>query len=236
MADDSPPSPAKQLSAASTQRLNELLRSGVPFRQAYAQLRAEAGAMETAQPLSLPKAPLKLEGRAPAQTREDVHAHLDALAARLAKSGIVPAEERVGCTPQEVATLREHAHIPYAYEAFLQRFGKQRCRLYSHDHLAIEFPHLEKMQRTARKNAEAWGGNIPPEAFVVCGSLAAAYAFVVVGPEVVDAPVWFTNEETMLDARPYFASVLGWIDALASDAERAWASGYFRDRPRGTTA
>lgn len=209
--------------------MNALIASGVSVGDALAQVRARADAFEEARPTA--PAPPPPTGRPLATTRDEVDAYLDALATRLATSGLVPTDEAVPVTPAQLRALEARATLPYAYTAFLRRFGGARCRLWSHDHHAVERAHLLPMQRKARALGKRLTLPLPDRAFAIHGNLGASYAYVA-GAGGVDEAVAVVCESPASN-RVWWASVLGWIDHLLEGAERAWSQGYFRS-PDGT--
>lgn len=158
-------------------------------------------------------------------------AYFEALANRLAEVGVVPRGYPTPIKDEDQAK----ATLPYAYVAFLRRFGGARCRLWSYNHHAVERSLLLSMQRSARALAKRLGHPIPDSGFAILGHLAAHY-FVLHGVGGVDEAVHLVSEDAPEQSGPWFASVLGFVDMLASDAVEAWTSGYFQDRPEGTSA
>lgn len=230
---DEPPAPALQLTAEAKRELNALVARGVPLGEALTRVRAGSGVWQAPAP-PVVRTPA-LQGRALATSAAEVDAYYDALQGRLAAIGVVPREHAAPIRPADLERIQGRARLPYAYVAFLRRFGGARCRLWSHDHLAVERAYLLTMQPKARALGERLGHPLPAGAWAILGRLAAVYHYLP-GDGGVDEPVHAICEDAPDGCRAIWASVLGWVDHLADDAVRAWDRGYFRNLPGGTQA
>lgn len=225
----------RKLTAAAREALNMLIARGMPMSRALAEVRARPDAFEEAKPSASARPARALVGRPPAASKEDVDRYFEALALRLAEIGVVTDDHATPIAPGDLEKLLNRARLPYAYVAFLRRYGGSRCRLWSHSHAAVEHSHLITMQRKARAMGERLGHPMPEGAFAILSELAATYHFVP-AEGGIDEPVHVLLEDLPDRSGPYFASVLGWVDSLAEKAGQAWESGYFRIHPNGTSA
>ncbi|MFK7989541.1 MAG: hypothetical protein AB8I08_26225 [Sandaracinaceae bacterium] len=235
--ENSPPSsaagPARQLSAAAKRELNALLKNGVPVSEAVAQVRKRPDAFETAT-AGVPAA-RKLHGRPPATSKNEVDAYFKARSARLLTLGLLTEGQAQPIQTSELDALLAKADLPCAYVAFLRQFGGARCRLWSHDHFAVEAAYLPAMQRDARAHAKQVGSPMPKDGFAILGHLANDYSYLRARGGI-DGTVYAIVGDYPERSGPWFASVLGWVDDLEEQATRAWNDGYFDKRPEGTTA
>lgn len=231
-ADQPPPEPARQLTPEARAELNALLAAGTPMTEALAKVRQRADAFRDAVAVEK-KGPVPT-GRELATTREDVDTHLEALATRLDSIGLVPHAEAVPVTPAQLKRLEARADLPYAYSAFMKRFGGARCRLFSSNHHAVEYEHLLRMQTKAHALAKTLKQPLPDGALAIMGHLGEWYCWFHGGG--IDQPVHILHEGEPESNRVWWHSILGWIDMLATEAEGAWNDGYFKTFPNGTSA
>lgn len=221
----------RQLTQKALKKLNELVASGVPFKDAMAQTAAWEEASVSVP--SAPKPPIK-----PTTTLAEATERIDAILAELRDVGVVPDEPGNGCSPEEIAALERDTKrsLPYAYKHLLTHVGKARTRLISHDHIAFELHRLRTMQNKGAAFMARGGFEKPPNAFFLLSALGDAYHYMSCDdPDAVDAAIWVARED--LDA-PFLAypSILDLVQSLSDDAFRAWNSGYFKAHPQGTQA
>lgn len=147
----------------------------------------------------------------------------------------MPPASAVPISDAHLSKLLAKARLPYAYVAFLKRFGGQRCRLWSHNHLAVEQPYLAKMQRSAFALGKRVKHPLPPGGFAILGHLGDHHEFVA-ATGGIDETVSIIDENRPELCGPRWSSVLGWVDSLLEEAEKAHRSGYFATNPNGTQA
>lgn len=223
----------RRLTKAALAQLNTLMAQGVAYEEALSQI---ADWEEVPQPEDTTYK--KEVTPHPSTTQAQVIEAYDVLFHHMAKVGIVAQDPALGCTREEIVALEQDTQrlLPFAYTAWLERVGKARTRMISHNHIAAELHRLRQMQVRGRKFMAQCGFELPPTAFFMLSCLGDCYHYVECDtPRGVDALVWVARED--LDA-PFIAykSIVDMVQNLAKDAQRAWDSGYFKHRPEGTQA
>jgi SMI1/KNR4 family protein SUKH-1 len=158
---------------------------------------------------------------------------------RMERSGVATRAELLGCSSDEIGSLERlyNIRLPEAYRRYLEVMGHRSGKLFTHDHMAVSYPHVLRMTAEERKRwAEAPAGKrieLPPDALVVAARLGDQFEFLRCH-DAEDSPFWYYNswDRVITQTSP---SVIAWLNGWCSEAERAIASGYFDDFPNGTT-
>ena len=225
-------SPTRRLTTDALRRLNELVAQGVPFGDAMKQV-ADYEVVPEPEPPGDPEPPAR-----PTAPWPEVRAALDAIFEELTNVGVLEAGAQTGCTPDEIDDLARDTdrRLPLAYRHVLARVGKVRTRFISHNHIAAELHELRRLQVAGDVYLRRKGITPDPDAFYMLACLGDAYHYVVCDvPDAVDAVVWVAHDGLDEPIAAY-GSIVGMVRDLADDALRAWNSGYFAERPNGTTA
>jgi hypothetical protein len=169
----------------------------------------------------------------------------DRLLRRMERSGVASPIELVGCSSDEIDALesRYSVVLPRMYRRYLEVMGHRSGRLFTHDHLAVFYPHVLAMTSDERRSwaeRQKKDGSGPPPAFefpvdalLIAGRLGEQFEFVRCGGQD-DVPVWYLNNYRW-QTRESHPSVLAWLECWCEAAESAIAGGYFDEYPEGTT-
>ena len=113
--------------------------------------------------------------------------------------------------------------------------GHRSGRLFTHDHMAVFYPHAltmtaDERQSWAERRAEDGSGppqgfEFPADALLIAGRLGEQFGFIRCSGQD-DAPVWYLNNYRW-QTRELHPSVLEWLECWCEAAEGAIARGYF---------
>ncbi len=143
-----------------------------------------------------------------------------------------------GCTDQEIQQLetRYGLTLPACYRQYLLSMGHKSGRLFTHDHLAVTYPHVIEMTAQYREDVREFPDeahvDLPSDALIITGRLGEQFLFIRCD-DADDSPVWYFNEYDT-GVRQVYASVLDWLQSTATEAEAAIESGYYEIYPDGT--
>ncbi|MCS7466053.1 SMI1/KNR4 family protein [Stieleria sp. ICT_E10.1] len=156
-------------------------------------------------------------------------ANFDAFLNRLESSEIAFRSSLKGCSDSEIAALEEKFGIslPASYHWYLSMMGHRSGRLLTHDHYAAAYQHVLTLTDDYKEDWEPGPHvQLPADSLVIVGRLGEQFLMIRCN-SIDDSPVWYFNEYGT-DVREAYPTVFDWLCSLATDAELAIKSGYFK--------
>src|SRR5438094_309296 len=117
--------------------------------------------------------------------------HLESFIRRMAASRVALPEELRGCSSQEIAALEQaySLNLPGVYREYLTRMGHCSARLFTHDHMAVTYPHVRAMTGKLRARLQDDASRILPSGtLIIAGRLGEDFEFIACAGSI-DTPV-----------------------------------------------
>ena len=158
---------------------------------------------------------------------------------RLASAGVASSNDLEGCSPAEIEQLKSRFSVtlPATYRWYLTTMGKRSGRLFTHDHMAVYYPHVLRMTAEYREETADFPNDtsvdLPVDALIIAGRLGDQFQFIRCN-NLEDSPVWYFNvlDNQIAESNP---SIIFWLHSFCDQAEQAIKNGYFDAYPNGTS-
>jgi len=155
--------------------------------------------------------------------------------ARMYASKIATEQEIKGCSEDEIALLERKCKVilPKSYREYLQVMGHESGRLFTSDHMAVQYEYVVNMTQDFSPYGQGAGMKLPDSSILIADRLGEYYNLIKCD-SAEDSAVWSFSSIDW-EIRKTYGSVYEWLDAWCTMAETAVNSGYFDLYPKGTT-